>query len=166
MLKYTRNKLKSETGASSTIEMLFIMLFLFWILLTIVDLGFYFNTRYTVSNAAQNGARTAAVFGGVNTSISNKYGVQDWNTNLCPHTEIPIDNVVECMVYKELSETVNTVNSKVISIDCGPEKTSGIGDRTYCEIEFKYNGIAGSAMSFQGMTGRVRLTAETEVIHK
>ena len=41
------------------------MLLLIMVMITVIDAGMYFNTRYVMTNAAQNGARTAAVFGGV-----------------------------------------------------------------------------------------------------
>lgn len=159
-------RLKSDNGASNTIEMLGIIIVLFSVLITVVDAGMYFNNRYLITNAAQNGARVAAVYGGTaDTPIAKSYGL----TSLTPNCmAFGLSNAVECSVYEELSSSKGIVNSEIERIQCGPNLTTLIGDRTFCEIGYTYRGIPGSGIALAQFFGRntVRMTAESEVVHK
>lgn len=142
------------------------MFVLFMVMITVIDGGMYFNTRYVMTNAAQNGARVAAVFGGVDVNpISRKYGITSYPAD-CDRT---ISNsVVACTVAQELKEQKQSVAATVSKITCGPGKTSKVGDRTYCEIEYAYTSIPGSSIGLAKFAGntKVRMTAESEVVHK
>lgn len=160
------NKLKNEHGASNTIEMIFVILALFSVLITVVDAGMYFNNRNIVSMAAQNGARIAAVYGGASeTPIAKSYGISKVSSDCIA---FGLDNPVECSVYNELASSVGTVNAELLAINCGPNLTTLIGERTYCEIDYHYKGIPGSGIAIAQFFGRnkVRMTAESEVINK
>ena len=153
------NRIKNDNGEANTIEMIFIMI-------TVIDAGMYFNTRYVMTNAAQNGARTAAVFGGVDpNAISKKYGVTSIPSN-CDKSIA--SSVVACTVVDELKEQKQSVSGQVLRVDCGPGKTSKVGDRTYCEIDYNYRSIPGSAIGLANFSGKntVKMTAESEVVHK
>lgn len=159
-------RIKGDDGNASTIEMIIIILILFSVVTTVIDTGLYFNNRFIITNAAQNGAKVAAVYGGSGkTSIAEKYGLTEVSS-AC--RSVGANNVVACSVYNELASTTSTVNTVVESITCGPEKTTVLGERCYCEIVFRYKGTAGSALSLVSVFGssRVRVSAETEVIHK
>lgn len=158
-------RIKEDRGDSNTISMIFIVFILMAILLTVIDAGLYFNNRYIIANAAQNGARTAAIFGGTTpNNISAKYGITS-STPEC--ISFGAESIVECSVYNELKESKQSVNVNVTSIKCGPGATTKIGDRTYCEIEYDFNGTPGSGMALAKFFGhnRVRMTAESEVVH-
>lgn len=160
------NRLKKDKGDANTISMIFVVFLLVVILFTVVDAGIYFNNRYIITNAAQNGARTAAIFGGTEANpISRKYGLTEISSDC---RTFGVDSVVECSVYNELKESTQTVNVQVKSIECGPSKTSKIGDRTYCEIHYSFGGTPGSALALAKFFGenRVRMTAESEVVHR
>ncbi len=160
------NRVKNDNGEANTIEMIFIMLLLIMVMITVIDAGMYFNTRYVMTNAAQNGARTAAVFGGVEpNAISKKYGITSIPAN-CDQSIA--SSVVACTVVDELKTQKQSVSGQVLRVDCGPGKTNKVGDRTYCEIDYNYRSIPGSAIGLANFSGKntVKMTAESEVVHK
>lgn len=159
-------KIRNNIGDANTISMIFVLFLLVVTLFTVIDAGVYFNNRHVISNAAQNGARTAAIFGGTTPNkISLKYGVTGVDPSCSAHG---ISDPVSCSVLKELEESTNTINVEIKSIKCGPGRTTRIGDRTYCEINYEFKGTPGSGLAFAQFFGdnRVRMTAESEVVHK
>ena len=105
------NRVKNDNGEANTIEMIFIMLLLIMVMITVIDAGMYFNTRYVMTNAAQNGARTAAVFGGVEpNAISKKYGITSIPAN-CDQSIA--SSVVACTVVDELKTQKQSVSGQV-----------------------------------------------------
>lgn len=159
-------RLSEQKGASNTIELVFIILLLFAVAITIIDVGIYFNNRYVITNSAQNGARLVAVFGGTgNTNVAQAYGI----TDVTPECQsFHLDNAVECYVYNDLKNSTGTVSTVIKKIDCGPTSTNVIGERVWCEVEYDYLGLPGSGLSFIQMygTSRVRMTAESEVLNR
>ena len=164
--KHITRRSISDTGNSNTIEMIFVLLIFFAVMMTVIDTGIYFNNRYVISNAAQNGARLAAIFGGTGkTTVAKEYGITEVHSKC---SAFGLDNAVECSVYDELSLNSNTVNTTINSINCTPDKTTKIGERTACEIRYTYHGLPGSGLSMTQMFGDnlVRMTAESEVVNK
>lgn len=160
-------RIKKDSGASNTIEMMFIIVVLFAVTMTVIDVGMYFNNRYVMSNAAQNGARLVAIFGGTNkTAVAREYGI----TEVSPEcSAFGIDNAVACSVYGEIKDSNSTVNVTVNSITCGPGLTTKIGERTHCQINYVYHGLPGSGMSLANKIKKesvVRMTAESEVVNR
>ena len=51
------------------------------------------------------------------------------------------DSVVECSVYNELKESNQAVNTKVTKIECGPGKTTKIGERVYVRLNMSLRGL-------------------------
>lgn len=160
---YLRDRILSSEGASNTIEFLVAIVFLLMFSVTILDMGFYTSNRTQVTNAAQNGARLAAVYGGTGgekgTPIAQAYGsAKDSDCKLG-------DNPVSCAVEAELRQA-QLVNVSIKSIDCGPKTTPKVGMRTYCQVDWISKGIPGSASSFikRNPENITRQTAESEVI--
>lgn len=168
MIKRIKNNIKSDVGASATIEFIFLILIVWSVLITIIDFGLYFNNRNIITNTAQNGARLAAVYGGASdTPVSRQYGITSPYGKNC--TNVGARNTVGCSVMKEIEGTKGLVQTEIKRINCGPDKTTKIGERTYCEVTFKYKGIAGGNISFaSALFGdtTIRMTAESEVVYK
>lgn len=167
-------RIREDKAASLTIEFLLIVLILFATVVTIIDFAVYFNNRSIFYNAAGNGARLTAVLGGSqNNTISDQYSVVRM-TDTCNSARgrVQISNAVACSVVEELANSGLTIAATLQSVDCGPPRTAGIGDRTYCEIRYRYIGIPGSAMSLARLVRRnggiytVRATAESEVVNR
>jgi len=164
MLKNIKKNINSDTGASATVELMFIILFLFVILVTILDFGIYFSNRNVITNSAQNGARLAAVYGGSgDTPVARQYGTTK-ATPTC--SSYGAGDNVSCSVLTDLMETKGLTNVNIYSVECGPSKTSKIGERTYCSITWAYRGVPGSSMSLVGFYNKqvTKMTAESEVV--
>lgn len=162
-----KKKLTSDSGAANTVELIMIFLFLFVILITIIDFGLYFSNRNIVVNSAQNGARLAAIYGGAsNTNIAKAYGRTAVDSDCAT---VGANNPVSCSIYKDLKESKGLTNTSVSKVECGPNITNKIGDRTYCEIVWAYKGVLGDNASLANkvFSNQVtRMTAESEVVHK
>lgn len=161
-----KSRLQENRGDSNTISLLFSVVILCMFTITILDMGMYNADRNAVIGATQNGARLAAIYGGVGdgnegTPIAQAYGASD--TSDCTMGKNP----VTCAVEREL-RAAGLTNGVVKSIDCGPGKTPEIGDRTYCEVKWLSKGLPGSAMSFiqRNPENVTKQTAESEVIVK
>lgn len=161
-----RKRKDSDRGDSNTISFLATMLFLVMLTITLIDVSVYMVNQNIMNNAATNGARLVSVYGGTGrdstgTPISRRYGAQVSN---CVNTANP----VVCSVENELKGTTSMGPVKVKSVTCGPQATKRLGEATYCEIQWTYAGIPGSALSFIKPKNQVqvtRLTAESEVIY-
>ena len=166
MLKKIKKNIKSDTGASATVELMFIILFLFVILVTVIDFGLYFSNRNVITNSAQNGARLAAVYGGSgDTPVARQYG----STKVSPTcSQSGASDNVSCAVLTELLDTKGLTNVDVYDVNCGPSATQKIGERTYCEITWSYRGVPGSSMALVGFYDKqtTKMTAESEVVTK
>lgn len=169
-----KDRINSDSGVSSTIEMIFMSILLVAILMTVLDAGIYFLNRNAVVQAAQNGARNAAVLGGTATKLNNAYGVTaDKLSPDCSKADIFKDengnasqtNAITCGVMADLQKTA-PVNTVVTHISCGPTITKGIGDRTWCTVKYVSRGVGGS-LSLFAIVGEqtVTMTAESEVVH-
>lgn len=161
-----KNKIKSNKGASGTIEFIFYILFYILLLGTTLDLGFYFVNRNIITNSAQNGARLAAIYGGASdTPIAKQYGTTSVTSDCLA---VNANNPVSCSVFNELINTKGVTNVELLDIDCGPNLTKNIGDRTYCSIKWKFNGLSSSAIGISKLfsTQETRMTAESEVVSK
>ena len=164
MKKRILKRLKNSKGASATIEMIFIILLLFLVATTVMDIGIYFNNRYTITNAAQNGARLAAVFGGTESNaVSQTYGI---NTVSQDCLDIGVNNPVACSVVQEIKNGTKPVAITVTSVECGPNKTTKIGDRTWCNVKFIYHGLPAGTFAAIRHEHTVQMTAESEVVWK
>lgn len=82
MLKrFLKKKAKSDRGASSLISFILLVPLFLGLVITAVDLSFYFSNRAQVEAVARDAARTVAIFGGSGnstkaTSIEANYGVE------------------------------------------------------------------------------------------
>lgn len=164
MFKRIKKNISSDNGASATVELIILLLGLFIILISVLDYGMYFNNRNVITNIAQNGARLAAVYGGAgDTPVARSYAADRTITPKC--ASVGANNQVSCAVYKELDETSGLTNTTITKIECGPNLTRLIGERTYCEIGWKYTSLGGS-LSFANLfdEGKIRMTAESEVV--
>lgn len=168
MINKIKNNIKSDSGVSATIEFIFLILILWSVLITIIDFGLYFNNRNIITNTAQNGARLAAVYGGASdTPVAKQYGSTNTSSPNC--SRMGASNTVSCSVVREINETRGLVQTEVKRVNCGPGKTTKIGERTYCEITFQYKGIAGGNLSIaSALFGdtTIKMTAESEVVYK
>lgn len=129
------NKWKEDKGASNTISFMVIMLFIMTMLVSFIDVGLYFNTKNQMLSAAENGARSVALYGGVNTKVRDVRG----------GSTTPEDLVWISIPDAYKNPTANrTVVVNKSGIKCHPQSEKiNAGDLVYCDLTYTYNGIAG-----------------------
>ena len=153
---------KGNKGASTTVEFIFIILLVFVVFLLIIDSGVYFGNRSVFVSSAQNGARLAALYGGAsNTPIARQYGAP-WPSNGGNCSRAGANNLVSCTIVADLMADESTMSARVHSVRCGPEVTSTLGERTWCEIKWSYQSFTPF---FRGIH-TTRMSAESEVIYR
>lgn len=159
-------KLKNDRGAIGTVEFLFLILILLFLVFVILDFGLFFANKVVITNAVQNGARFVAVIGGnTETAIMSKYG----------QTSIPSDcrsgkgvqsavyGYGACAVYKELAQARLTKNVTIKSIRCTPSRVQNIGETVSCEVRWGYKSLSGMIKGFPNMITRAGATSEVVI---
>lgn len=126
-------RIKNEKGASNTISFIVIIAFIMVMLVSFIDVGLYFNARNQMQSAADNGARSVAMFGGNDNAIRSARG-----------GTISPEELVRVSIPDSYKNP--TANRTVVleDINCHPD--SGrirAGDPVYCDVTYVYNGIAG-----------------------
>lgn len=173
MLKrFLKQKAKSDRGASSLISFILLVPLFLGLVITAVDLSFYFSNRAQVEAVARDAARTVAIFGGDGdatqaTSIEKNYGTS--RATACSSGRADITNApnkyiftdatktnlsaVECNVLAALANNTGlvSISEEPVRVDCGPRQAQTVGTRTYCTIVYKYSGMPGAPMSFVQM---------------
>lgn len=146
--------------ADSLVSAVIILPLMFFMLITTVDFGIYMSNRATVQAIARDGARTVAIMGGDGTvdrgtPLEASYGQS--RASSCTKAQEGIassayidakSTAIECNVMSALNNSTGLVNVEVSNISCGPDSSTFIGQRAFCEITWSYGGIPGSAMSF------------------
>lgn len=155
-----RKRIKGNRGDSNTVSMLFVILIIFFVALFVIDVGTYFMNRNVIVNSAQNGARLAAVYGGDSeTPVAKKYGALSITSDCA---KMDISTPVACNVLTELKNGSMTGHANVSNVSCGPVRTTKIGQRTWCEVNWQYKGF----LSFLDGNHVVRASAESEVLSR
>lgn len=159
---------KREDGSSSLVSTIFLIPLLLITLISIVDMGIFFNNRAQIQNVARDAARTVAIYGGNGsatqaTPIEETYGITRAAT--CNNSDL---NGVEGFQASKYSNTecammlatirtsglVNTTlapSSKIGNkiAQCNPAAaTAGIGQEVTCRISWHYSPLPLSVMNF------------------
>lgn len=173
MLKrFLKKKAKSDRGASSLISFILLVPLFLGLVITAVDLSFYFSNRAQVEAVARDAARTVAIFGGDGdatqaTSIERSYGTSRataCSSGRADITDAPNKYIftnatktnlsaVECNVLAALANNTGlvSISDEPVQVDCGPGQAQTVGSRTYCTIVYTYSGMPGAPMSFVQM---------------
>lgn len=154
MMSY-RERLKearsSDSGDATLITSLFLLPFVFFFLISSIDVGLYFMNESTLNAAARDGAGVVATLGGTNNTSINAY-----YENLPGDAEVPLEgitynNAAERVVVQELTESSSLWRVILEDVHCYVEGESSttqvteIGDRPVCEITWTYDGVPLSA---------------------
>lgn len=129
------NRIKEDKGVSHAISFMVIMAFIMVMLISFIDVGLYFNTKNQMMSAAENGARSVALYGGVDNAVTRSKG----NTN-------PIDLTWDSIPNNYKGAGMRTVIVNRSGVVCHPGRTNQriyAGDEVWCEVTYIYNGIAG-----------------------
>lgn len=170
ILKRLRRRIDSNSGAASTIEFIFIIMFLFIFMMSVIDLGIYFSDRNTITNTAQNGARLVSIYGGSsNTTISKAYGL----SKITPEcNKVNANGPAACGMIQQLeNQGSSTIDLQVKSARCyvnpansQEEKTDvdKLSDRPTCTITWEYPGLPGSALTiFSSLRNKNNISTTT-----
>ena len=130
-------RMKSDKGASNTVSFIVIIAFIMTMLVSFIDVGLYFNTKNQMQTAADNGARSVAMYGGNDTEV------RDFRGGSTSPEELVRVSIPEAYKNPTANKTVvlNKVECKVESSKPGNKITAG--DHVYCDVTYTYNGIAG-----------------------
>lgn len=147
---------KEDKGASNSVSFIVIMLFVMALLISFIDVGVYFNVKNDMRTAAENGARNVALYGGTDGSI-----LRSVRGNATP---------AETVVYQSINENYQTAGATPVvelqGVNC-EAPTPNAGDMVFCDVTYKYNGLAGNFGFFQLGKGdnivKVRGTSVSEV---
>lgn len=158
-----KNRIKSDDAFSTTFELMLAMVLLVTGICLIIEGAMYFNNRRTVMSAAQNGARIAAVIGGAEDNpLVRKYGVEKEKPSAKLEKALKTNNYVSRLVLRDLEKDKSGMSLQVQSIECGPAKTTKLGERTYCTIVWDFDHVI--RIFREPSTHVVTASAETEVI--
>lgn len=153
-------KLSKDNGGSELVSMLLISVLMISMLTTLIDVGVYMNNRALINSAARDGARTIAIMGGAGsrdsaTPIENAYGLTLAETcgkvqkkGLAEDVNVSDFTPVECNILNSLNNSTGLVNVSVKDVNCTPKTTTAIGQRTSCEVKWRYNSLPGAPMGF------------------
>lgn len=150
-------RVKEDKGASNTVSFIVIMMFVMILLVSFIDVGIYFNAKNELRSAAENGARNVALYGGTDGSLRDvRTGVSD--------AETIVWNSIDTN-YTPAAASSPVVEVRTSGITCGPNKARA-GNEVWCEISYKYNGLAGNFGLFNlggGSDVKVKGVAVSEV---
>lgn len=165
-----RNIVKSNRADSSLVSTIILIPLLLIVLVSIVDMGFYFSARAQYQNLARDAARTVAIYGGNGTAtqmtpIEAKYGLTKASACAGVKDGLPADTpfdaadytAVECNLMKAALNTRGVVMIELAVIkdnksgkmaNCSPVQTSSIGQSVSCELGWNYTPLPLSGMNF------------------
>lgn len=135
--KYTKrinSHKRSDSGATFTIEFMFIFVVIFVLFMAMVDLGLYFNNRSLITNMTQDAARTVAIHGGDSTKIT----VSKYN-NVSP--SVQLRNALNSQYSGNRMITIS-------SVTCSPRgevKESSRDKTVSCSVTWTYSGLVGGS---------------------
>lgn len=158
---------KSDRGDGNLISAILLLPMFFFLILTGVDMGFYFHNSNAVAESVRDGTRTAATYGHPGTSgkpsvIEKRHGAE-WgedqlqsyndgrNTDPDNNSSIlwassggDIQNSVEMQVAQQL-ENDSLYSIELRNINCDRDQQSGTENvRVGCDVQWRYSGIPGS----------------------
>lgn len=175
-LRSVADTLGSESG-ENTMTMIIAFPFLMAIIFTIMDFAFYMNDMAMLRSDLRDGARTAAIFGGngsgtgLSSNLATSYGAT------CSGVGSGGD-VVSCLVKNQIGADHGYISLEVSNVKCDADaSTVKIGAPVYCQADYQYDGVPGSAFGMLGPTfssqagthvgtwnkGTVKVSAQSEV---
>lgn len=145
------NRTLEDKGAAFTIEFMFIIILISFIFMSMVDTAMYFSAKGQVQNITQNAARTVAIHGGDNTSITtSKYG------GIRPSTTLLSD-------FNALFKN-NAMVKVVGKPTCTPNRVSAAGAKTVsCTLNWEYSSMAPKLFRMVPLTNSTTMSSTSEV---
>ena len=155
-------RIKNDKGASNSVSFILIIGFIMLLLMSFIDVGMYFNVKNQMHSAAEGGARAVALYGGTNTVITRRFGVDPELT-----LKESIQATFQDIEFDDTGNLVLNTNPIVdfITASCSPENDVRVGGSVSCEIEYRYKGIMDTLGLFAvgGSTVTITGTSVSEV---
>lgn len=134
-------KRRDENGSAEIITTLFVMPFLLYLILALIDISLYMNTRSSVESVTRDAVRQAAMWGGTGPSVRLN----------------PTGKGVDTLIFNRLYEGGKCNYSSCIappSVTCGPTQVSNAGTPVSCTVTYKYKSVVPgmSLLGFEGIT--------------
>lgn len=158
---------KSDSGDGSIITSLFLLPFVFFFLISAIDVGLYFSNEAHINNAARNASNVTSALGAVGSPAwvsyaESAYPGQATRADLTSATSdfgFTVSNTPEYLLMQELENSQSLYRVQVEDASCAVHRdrtspsASGIqvldvGDRPYCTVEWKYDGLPLSFWGF------------------
>lgn len=182
MLSKIFRRRRNDRADSTIVTFVIVFPLFFSFLITMIDTSVYFANRSIVQQTARDGARTIAIFGGSGDATTQSPLEQAYGTPIaCTAAELAKTTnrtAAECSVYRRLNQGAG-LTSVVFpdgAVNCGPYRADTVGQTTYCQITWNYNGVPGAVTNFisSGDTrdgtndalfynNQTRVTSESEV---
>lgn len=134
-------KRRDETGSAEIITTLFVMPFLLYLILALIDVSLYMNTRSSVESVTRDGVRQASMWGGTGQNVRLN----------------PTGKSVDTLIFERLYSGDKCTYSSCIappSVTCGPTQVSNAGTPITCSVTYKYKSVVPgmSLLGFEGIT--------------
>lgn len=124
------SKRRNESGSAEVISMIFVMPFLLFLILALVDVSLYMNTRTSVQNVTRDAVRQSANWGGTSANIRlNPTGL---NTAQLIKNRLYNSSTGKCKYSGCTTPPVVT---------CTPAKASTAGTDISCTVTYKYKTV-------------------------
>lgn len=145
---------KEDKGASNTVSFIFIIAFVMTLIVSFIDMGIYFNVKNELHTAAENGARNVAIYGATDGDLR----LSDKRRDVLSAEQVVMDSIHSNYTPSGAKKPVVELGQ----IKCYPDKNGNgttlgrkpkAGDPVWCEIKYKYNGIAGNFSLFNIASG-------------
>lgn len=158
---WLRNKIRGDRAGSELVSMLFIVMFFVPLMVSAMDLSFWFMNRSQIASAARDGARTIAIVGGTGTidkatQLESSYGLPKSTCSGVSPTKARTP--IECNVFNSIQKSRGLVSVSVDKVFCTPERTASVGHRVTCTVTYTYKSVPGSGLSiFRTSEGKTPL---------
>lgn len=137
------SKRRNERGSAEVISMIFVMPFLLFLILALIDVSLFMNTKTSVQNVTRDAVRQAASWGGTASTV-----------RLNP-TGLNTAQLIKNRLYN--SSTGKCTYSNCISppvVTCTPAKASTAGTDISCTVTYKYKTVVPGSdlLGFSSLT--------------
>lgn len=134
-------KRKDENGSAEIITTLFVMPFLLYLILALVDVSLYMNTRSSVESVTRDGVRQAAMWGGSSGEVRLN----------------PTGKDVSTLIQNRLFNGDKCTYSNCIAppdVTCSPAVVNYSGTEISCTVTYKYKSVVPglSLIGFENIT--------------
>lgn len=127
--------------------------FIIGLLFAIINMSAYFTVRGQIQDAAKDGARMVALYGGNNaqqTIVNNK-------------TKKNVQDIIKDRLWQDGKCTLSYCYSEPV-VTCTPERVESPGEEVSCRIEYTYAAIAPSLLPLDKWMAGTKINVEQKYV--